>query len=765
MTSSVGRSLPRAEAPQKVTGQARYVGDMQLPGMLHARLVRSPYPRATVVAVDAETCLASDGVVSVISALDIEALLPGLSVYDLACGAMERDPDAPIAVGDARLLDREVRYVGEPVAIVLAESEAAAAEGASLLEVEYKPLPAVSDTESALAPGAALVHADAPGNVASRMSRTPGDADQAFAEAAVVVEQAFRTSRQKQAQLEPTGCLASVEPGGTITVWTPHQAPHRARFTLAGLFGVAANRIRVIVPTVGGAFGKNDALTAEPYAIAASLVSGRPVRLLFTRNEDFVGTESRHATSTTMSMALRADGTIAAVRARTVVDAGAYLSHSVAITAVVLTQMLASYRIEHADLEAVCVFTNTPVAGAFRGYGGPQAALPLEHLIDLGCAQLSVDPLQARLAMRLRPGDVWGYLDQPIAGDGHRLVLERGAAAIGWDEMRGAASPDSTRRRGVGMASTVWKSGIVGKGMDHSGASIRMAPDGSVLVLTAAAEIGTGIRTTLAQICADAIGIPFEQIVISENDTDVTPYDTGAFASRTLFRAGAAVSQASHELRTKILDQASSMLEIAPGDLEISDMSVRPRGSPERAVSFRALVRYALMSGRELVGYGEAAQVTAPSFSAAFAVVDVDTETGQVAVVRTVVAQDVGRAINPAIVSGQIRGAVHQGLGYALTEGLELDPDTGTVLNGTFMDYRLLTIADVPAPEVILIEEPAPEGPNGARGAGEPGIVIAAPAVANAILDALGVAPTELPFTPERVVVALEGGAGRHTTA
>ena len=277
------------------------------------------------------------------------------------------------------------------------------------------------------------------------------------------------------------------------------------------------------------------------------------------------------------------------------------------------------------------------------------------------------------------------------------------------------------------MASTIWKSAIVGKGLDDSAAGVRLAPDGSLFLITAAADLGTGIRTTLSQICADTLGQPVTSVVVSENDTDVTPYDSGAFASRSLFRAGLAVRAAGLELRDKILAQASAMLEIGIGDLELVAGAVHPKGAPERALGLDAIVQAALIDGRELAAHADAPRATAPSFAAAFAVVEVDTETGLVTVERLVVAQDVGRAINPAIVTGQIRGAAHQGLGYALTEGLVVDRESGTVLNGTFMDYRLLTSADTPPIDVLLVEEAAPSGPFGARGAGEPAIVVTAP--------------------------------------
>ena len=751
----VGQRLPRAEASQKVTGDVRYVADLARPGMLHGVLVRSQVPAGRVRGVDASAALAAAGVVAVISSANLAERFPDLPSFDPACKGLDRPADRRVLPGDVRLFDERVRFVGEPIALIVAETERAAREAVGLVEIDIESLPAVLDIDAARASGAPLVHDDAPGNVLTRLDRGTGDVDAAFADAALVIERTFTTARQKQAQLEPTGGIAEWDADGRLTVWSPCQAPHRARFTLAGLFGLPLTDVRVIVPTIGGAFGKGDALTVEPYAAVAAAWTGRPVRIVLTRSEDFVGTEARHATRTTLAAAFRPDGTIAGLRGRTLIDGGAYVTHSPAITGVLLTQLVGSYRIDAADVQAEVLFTNTPVAGAFRGYGGPQAAFPLETLIDRGCRQLGADPLEARDRMRLRRDDLWGPLQVPLQTDISGDVLRRGAEAIGWAERR-AIAPTGPLRRGVGMAAVVWKSGVYGKGTDVSGATIEVLHDGSVRLASGATDLGTGIRTTLVQICAEVLSLPMDAIRLAPSDTDLTPFDMGAFASRSLYRAGQAVLAASEAARAVILAHAATRLEIAAADLDLIDGRIVARGVPGRSIALADLARDVVRDGGRIRGEGDAPRTNAPTFSAQFADVEVDLESGVVRVLRIVAVADVGRAINPAIVEGQIQGAAHQGLGYALSEGLVLDPETGTLLNGSFMDYWLLTSADSPTIDVILLEEPDPTGPFGAKGIAEPGIVVTAPAIANAILHATGAELTDLPMTPERVLAALD---------
>ncbi len=524
----VGRRVAKVDAPAKVTGTSRYVDDLVLPGMLYARLVRSTEAHAEVVGVDAAAALALPETVAVLSSDNLASLVGPLPSYDPACHDFERAAPFSPEPGDARLFGGVVRYVGEPVAVVAATGDAAASRAAGLLEVSYRSLPAVFDVERARDEGAAVLHADAPGNLAARVELRSGDVDGALRSAATVVERRLETSKQKQAQLEPTCCIADPTPDGGVTVWSPAQSPHRARHTLAHLFGLRQSQVRVVAPAIGGAFGKGDALTAEPYAVALALRTRRPVKLRFTRTEDFVGTESRHPAT--------------------------------------VKQLVAPYAVANVDVEVDVVFTNTPVSGAFRGYGGPQAAFPLEQVVDLGAEAAGVDPADARVTMleaieRDRPGSRAGLLE----------CIRRGRDAIGWDAARRRDGPGGLRR-GLGMAVVTWKSGVADKAgaLDQSAASVLVNDDGSFDVLSAACDLGTGVTTTLAQIAAEELGVPLEAVRVSAPDTATTPFDSGAFASRSLYRNGQAVQRAAAQARGKILAYAGELLEAAPADLEPS---------------------------------------------------------------------------------------------------------------------------------------------------------------------------------------------------
>jgi xanthine dehydrogenase molybdenum-binding subunit len=752
----VGRSVPRIEARAKVTGASRYVDDLVLPGMVYARLARSPEAHARVRRVDAGPAAALAGTVAVLSSANLAERLGSLPSYDPACHDFERARPYQPEPGDFRLFSEVVRFVGEPVAAVAAATDAAASQAVGLLEVDYEPLAAVFDVERALGEGAPGLHADAPGNLAASAGKHAGDVDAALASAAAVVTRRFTTSKQKQAQLEPTCCLAEPVPSGGITVHAPLQSPHRARRTLAHLFGLPLSQVRVVAPTIGGVFGKGDALTAEPYAVALALVTGRPVKLRYSRTEDFVGTESRHPSVVTLTAGFAADGSLVALRARGLLNAGAYRSHSPRIAPILVNQLVLPYQVPNVDVAVQVVFTNTPVSGAFRGYGGPQAAFPLEQVVDLGAEAVGVDPADARTVMLAR-------VERDLPGSRAALVecVRRGREAVGWDAARLAGPGTGRVRRGVGMAAVTWQSGIADKpgALDSSAAEVRVNDDGSVDVMTAACDLGTGVSTALAQIAADTLGVPLGEVRISATDTAVTPFDSGAFASRSLYRNGEAVRRAAAEARGKLLAYAGEVLEAEPADLELDAGRVRVRGAPGLGIALPELLLRGLFAGVDLTGHGQTPKSSAPTAAAQFAEVEVDTETGQVRVRRLVAVQDVGLAVNPGIVEGQIQGAAHQGLGYALSEALVIDQDTGTALTGTFMDYRLLTVADGPLVEAIVVESPDPTGPFGAKGAGEPSIILTAPAVANAIRAATGATVADLPMTAEVVHRALRAAA------
>lgn len=748
----VGVRALRVDGREKLTGAARYVDDLVVPTMLAARLVRSEYAHAAVRAVDDLDARGLPGVAAVLSVSNVAGWFPGMPSYDPACHDFERsEPFSPIP-GDARLFGEVVRYVGEPVAAVAAETDAMARRAASAIVVDYDVLPCVLDPTSALAPSAPILHQGATGNIAGVVDRFRGDPGVATA-GATLVELQCQTSKQKQSQLEPTCCLARPEPDGGVTVWSPIQCPHRARRTLAHLFRLDISRVRIVNPAIGGAFGKGDALTAEPYAVALAMITQRPVKLRFDRNEDFTGTESRHPSAMILQAGFARDGGIRGLRARVTLDAGAYLSHSPRIAAVLANQLADVYRIPDADIKVTVAFTNTPVSGAFRGYGGPQAAFALEHAIDLGARAVGADPLEARVTMLRRAEE-----NEPDSRAALLECIDRGRRVIGWDELRSQRQHAGPLRRGVGMACVTWKSGIADKpgAVDRSSAAVHVNEDRSVDVITSAAELGTGITTTLAQIVAEVLDVPLRSVRISRPDTAVTPFDSGAFASRSLYRAGRAVQTAAADAKARILAYAGLLLEVSPDDLELSGARIVVRGASHAGMDLCTLLNRGLREGQDFRGRGDAALTVAPGAAAQFAEVEVDVETGQVHVQRLVAAQDVGRAINPQIVEGQIEGALYQGLGYALSEELVVDGSTGTVLTGSFMDYRMPTVADGPRAETIIVEHPDPTGPFGAKGAGEPSIILTAPAIANAVLHATGASVSTLPMTPERVLRALQ---------
>ena len=765
-TRFVGQRIERVDGMSKVLGTARYVEDIQVPGMLHAALARSLSNHA-VATVDEGPARAAAGVEAVLSSLTIEAVAPGTRSFDPACHDFERDPAFEPHPGDCRLLGRRVRYVGEPVAAVAARTRKEAQAAASRVDVGYQPLGSAVTIEDAMSADAMVIHDSMSSNVADTVRVVTGDPGSAFADADRVLERRFATPRQKQCQLEPTGCLVIPTPDGRIDVWTPHQAPHRARSTLAHLFSIPESRLRVVNPEIGGAFGKGDALTAEPYALALSLVTERPVRLVFDRTEDFVGTESRHPMVADVSIALSTHGVITGFRARCLVDCGAYRSHSPRVLRVIANQFLQTYDIANADIEVVGVFTNTPVAGAFRGYGGPQSVFALEHMMDLGAREMGADPFSFRQRHRMRDGISWGPQSRPLDLSGFDETLRVASEAFGWGNPVDPP-PERHLRRGRGMAMTAWKSGIAGKpgSIDLSGATVCMNLDGTVDLRVAAIEMGTGIRTTLAQICADTLGVDVGNVRTTSADSGSTPFDSGAHASRSLYRCGQAVVAAARRARDRLLEIAADHLEVDTADLTADAGLIFAIGAPGYSISIADIVRKALMRGFDIVETAYTEFENAPTYAVHCAEVDIDVATGEVTVNRMLAVQDVGRAINPTIVEGQIEGATHQGLGFALTEELIVD-EGGVLMNGNLMDYAVMYAGDGPSIEVCVVECPDPTGPFGAKGAGEPSIMLPAPAVANAVLDAVGLSITTLPVTPERVLSALaarDGGKGPHAS-
>lgn len=762
--TAVGHRIPRADAYEKVTGAARYAGDLKFPGMLHGKLLRSPHAHARIRSIDTARAAGLPGVLAILHHGNTERKLFAQSEYTATA------PDAA-PPPDQYLFDAVVRYAGEPVAAIAAVDADTAERAAELVAVEYEPLPVVTDPLEALRPEAPVINRNAAsqGNLAMRIPIHFGDVETGFAEAEVTIERRFRTSKQKHVQTEPYACVAEYDARGRLTVWTPNQTPHPLRKQLAQLFDLPISRVRVVTPPVGGGFGGRVGFVGEHWAAALAMATRRPVRLEYSRLEDFIGTESRHPMIIEARIGAKRDGTLTAMHLKTWSNAGPYITQSPDVTAVHGQFFLRLYRCANRWYDGHVVYTNTPVSGAYRGFGAPQAYFALEQMIDELAERLGRDPLDLRRQLAVQKGEIDQWTQLPIRSGRFQDCLDAGARAIGWAEKRGRRRRDGPWAYGVGCGCIMWVSGTacLHPGMvEGSGATVRLNLDGTIDVVSGATDLGTGIATALAQVAAETLGVPVDHVRVVLGDTDVTPFDAGSHASRTMFNAGNAVARAAADARQQILDVAASLLEASPADLEVCNGRVEVKGVPDVGIGLAELAMKAYARVTEIIGKGYAPQANAPPYAAHFAEVAVNTETGEVKPIRYVAVHDVGRAINPTTVEGQIEGAVFHGIGYALSEDLIVDPVTGSALNASFMDYKVLTAADMPELTTILLEDPDPDGPFGAKGIGEVGLPPVAGAIANAIYDATGARVTQLPMTPERVLQAIRAaGDGAGTAA
>jgi CO/xanthine dehydrogenase Mo-binding subunit len=757
VTDPIGVALPRIDAPEKVTGATRFAADGYVHGLLHARLVLSPEAHALIRGIERDAALEIPGVVAVLTAADLPTATTGT---DRTAEPLARE---------------EVVFAGQPVAIVVAETEAAAEDGAELVLVEYEPLPAALDVEEAMEPGAALarrveeatdsgdlesIHAGVDhggedagqeqlsGNVMDRVHRSSGDLVAAFEASDAVVEGTFRTPWVYQAYLEPQVASAWLEPSGTLVVSTSTQGAFVTRSELARAFGLPLERIRVVAEPLGGAFGGKFALI-EPLAAGAALALRRPVRLALTRSEDFQAANPASAQITHLRIGARKDGVLTGIEARMIVDRGSNAGWGVeGITSLLVA---GPYRWEAHDLRGYGVQTNRVTFGAYRAPGAPTAAFALESLLDELATALELDPIELRLRNAVVEGDV-GVSGSPYPTIGAVEVLERLREHPLWDAR--ASLPEN---EGIGIAAGYWPGGN-----EPAAAVCRVDADGTMTVVTSAADM-TGVSTGFAIIAAAAFGLSPDDVHVVCADTSTGPYAGASGGSKVTYTVGTAVLRAAEAAREKVLAAASQELEIAPDDLEVVDGVVQAIGAPDRSITVEEIAREALRFGgryEPIEGHGGSAQTTgAPSVAAHLAHVRVDRKTGEVELLRHVVSQDVGRALNPALVEGQMRGGVAQGIGWALYESL-LHDERGQLLTGSFLEYAIPVAERVPEIDTLIVEVPVPDGPFGAKGIGEAPVVAAAPAVANAIAAAVGVRMRDLPMSAPAVWAALTRAAG-----
>ncbi len=760
--SVVGKRIPRIDAPEKVTGTAEFAADVKLQNMLVGKVFRSPYAHAKILKIDTSKAERLPGVAAVITHKDIPEVIFNRHVTT----ALLPEPVRKKERDDEYVLSDKARFVGDAIAAVAAADAYTAAEAMELIDVEYEKLPAVFDPYEAMKPGAPVIHDGVEGNIAAHIiyPHRTGDVGQGFKEADCVVEETFYTSRQKHCQLEPDAAVARWDVNHRLTMWSSCEHPHLARSCVAKIFSIGEGMVRWITPSVGGGFGGRISLTVEPISAALALKAGKPVKLVCTREEDFVAHETRSPYFITIKMGVKKDGTITALDVKAVTPTGAYYTHGGSTTMVGLSSLFRLYRCPNIAGEAYVVYTNTPVAGGMRGYGNAEAMWALEQVVDMACEKIGMDPLEFRMKNHRRAGESVSTRVAPIEHCALAECIRLGAERIGWKEKKGKKQA-GILRRGVGMSVMQHSSGAGGSLLEHSNALIKLNEDGSFSLVVSPCEMGQGILTTLGQIAAEVLGVTAEDIHVVTGDTDVTLFDVGSHASRSTYVIGNAVVKAAAEVKRQILERAAKILGVAPVELEIKNKRIHLKASPEMGLSLGQVVTDGIYDFQQkglainATGSFQSAARGGPQFQAGFAEVEVNTRTGEVKVLKYVVAHDIGRAINPLLVEGQLEGGAVQGLGYALTEDFVID-ESGATRTNSFSTYKIPTSLDVPEMEIILVEEGLASGPFGAKGVGEPGLVNVAPAIANAIYDAVGIRITNLPITPEKVLSALQAKIG-----
>jgi len=737
--TTLGQSLPRVDAMQKVTGKALYAADVYLPGMLMCKLLTSTVGHARIVNLDISKALALTGVRGVITGQDFPDVMFG---------------SGPLK--DRRIMARdEVHYVGDPVAAVAADDEVTAQEAIELIQVEYEALDTVVDPLDAIGDGSATVHGDLAsfegygfsmgGNNCTLLDADRGDVDQAFKDADHIFEETYQTQPINQGFLEPMACVANQEPNGRITVWASTQGPYQVRAQLAAVLDIPVSRIKVTAMEMGGGFGAKLRLAFEAFPALLAMRTGRPVKLVNTREEAFTLNGPRLETNIYMKTGVMKDGAIVARESHSIFDVGAYLGAGPNSG---VAHALGPYRVPNFRLRSYGVYTNKIYVGSYRASGVADMTFAVESHMDSMAHQLGIDPIDFRLKNAISEGDA-SVSGARVPTNGLRETVDAVKDRLGLPKKLG-------KNRGVGIAMGEWRSGS-----GPSTASISVNEDGTVSLLTGSVDI-SGSDTSLAQIAAETLGLRLDQVIVSQRDTDMAPFTGPSGGSRIIYSQGKAVQQAAEDARDKLLDLAARRLGVPNDALACRGSQVYVQDNPSQSVSLSQLARASLTSQQgPIIGLASLSSMPyAPVYNTQAAEVLVDTETGQVKVTRFVQAQDVGVAINPMSVVGQLEGGAVQGIGRALSEEMKIDPKTGRVMNPSLATYLMPLAVDMPDIETILINVPSEDGPFGARAVAEPPGFGPPAAIANAIYDAVGVRIRQLPLTAERVLAALQGRDG-----
>lgn len=747
---SVGKSYPQIDAMDKAMGKTKFVTDLILPRMLYGRTLRSPYPHAKIRKIDTSKSEALAGVKAVVTYSDT----PGIKFGP-------RSEDWTIFADD------KARFYGDEVAAVAAVDEDTAEEALELIDVEYEQLPFITDPLEAMRPGAPLVHADKPGNIAGEFKIEVGDVDSAFKNSHIVYEDRYYLNQVYQAYMEPMGTLADVDRSGRVTLWTGTQIPNMMRVSYAKALGISVENIRIIVPDYGGAFGAKMENNIHLVAAVLAQKAGRPVKLINTRYEDFIAGNPRVPMYIDIKLGATKEGILTGKEVQVIGAGGARLVYSQIIVATACYRVDSLYRFEHVRSKGYTVYTNTVPTACFRGFGNSQMTFVLESALDMIAEKLNIDPADLRLKNGIGPNEtsIHGW---KINSSGLKDCILRATQRVEWKKKR--QQKDALKGIGLSCCNHVSGNRPFAREFDGGAGIIRIGSDSRITLYHGESDMGQGQKTTFAQIAAERLGVPLEMVHVAKVDTDICPFGLGSFATRGTLMGGNGVLAAADEAFDQLAEVAAEMLEADIKDIKCRKGKFFVHGSPEKNLLFKDVAAQATFNrhGAPLVATGFWKPPTvmpdpetkygnispAYPFACQIAEVEVDPKTGQVTVTNIVAAHDVGRAINPMATEGQIRGGITQGLGWALMEDMVYK--NGKLINPDFVDYIVPSALDVPDIAPILVETIEPNGPYGAKGIGEPALNPIMAAITNAIYNATGVRVKELPVSSEQILAGLK---------
>jgi len=755
----VGKSVPRIDGKGIVTGQTKYAFDVSFPNMLMGKMIRSPHPHARILSIDTSKAEKLPGVRAIIKAQD---------TYNIKFGSNEYF--FPHTVDQMALESEKVRYVGDEIGAVAAVDQETAEEAIKLIDVKYEVLPHVVDVEEAMKPGAPRIH-ESLNNIAVILPVNFGNAERALKDSDYVREDRFFMPAAHPAALEPHVCVGQWETfSNKITLWSSSQAPFKCRDALAKTLKMDLNDVRVIKMAVGGGFGGK--LEMLPMDFAACLLSkktgGLPVKICYNREEEFLSSRRKHGMIYTLKSGVKKDGTLLVMTGEVIADGGAYCSYGPTVIAAAIMRIFMLYKIQHFRITGYRVYTNTPISGAMRGFGGVQSGFAIESHIDLLAKGIGLDPVEFRLKNITTPNMIT-INKMVLTTNGIRECIEQATQRAQWKEKHGKQK-HLCRGIGIGIAADVMGAKMY-KSHESAGSIVKVEEDGSVYLFTGAADTGQGSNTALSQIAAQELGVSYSRVRCKAGDTEITPFDTGSFASRVTFISGNATQRAAHDAKKQILSVVAEELKLNVDHLNIIAEEVINTKDKLVIMSFDKALElcYSFNYGRQIIGRGSYNPKTTPvdfrtgegnvsgsyGFEAQIAEVEVNKETGEVKILKMWDAHDIGKAINPQSVEAQIEGSLAMGIGYTFLENLQFDKQ-GRPANGNLAHYRLPRSMGMPEMETILIETNDPEGPFGAKGMGEASLLPTSAAIANAIEDAIGIRIKELPITPDKILKALQ---------